>query len=175
MKINFYKTFKNRLLEEEKVSAVDNESDMEKILKNSKKITYVLTKLLTTQNSYNEEAKAQIRDMVSDIKCISYKPTTFRIVISNSNFFDLKYDPTPLELKHPEDFEPSDSFVVIVSGKKYNIANRSEFEQCLDNINNVLKSNPITKSTEEIPSEDQNTEEQPPEEETDTTEEEPTK
>lgn len=152
MKPNFYEIFRHKLIEqdeEEQISTkVENESTIEKVLRKSKKIPEVLTKLLTTETSYNEEAKKQIREVVSDLRCIAYRPTTFRVVIPNGNYFDLKYDPTPLELDYPEDYNASDSFTVLVSGKKYNIVNKSELEQCLDYINILLKTKPVTKEPE---------------------------
>jgi hypothetical protein len=148
MKPNYYYIFQNKLLEAAEVTPVENESNLDKILNKSPKVTSVLVKLLTSKGSKNEAAVEQIRNTVSDIRCISYKPTTFRVVIPNGNYFDLKYNPTPNELKYPEDFTPADAFQVIVSGKKYDIANKSEYEQALDYINNLLKTNPITKEPE---------------------------
>lgn len=148
MKPNYYYIFQNKLLEAAEVTPVENESNLDKILNKSPKVTSVLLKLLTSQKSKNTKAIEQIRETVSDIRCISYKPTTFRVVIPNGNYFDLKYNPTPNELKYPEDFSPSDAFQVIVSGKKYDIANNSEYEQAIDYINNLLKTNPITKEPE---------------------------
>jgi hypothetical protein len=166
MKPNYYEIFKHKLLEAEEKTDIQNESNLEKILKSSKKLTAVLVDLLTTQKHLNDEAKEQIRNVVSDIKCISYKPTTFRVVIPNGNYFDMKYDPTPLELRYPEDYKPQDSFTILVSGKKYNIANRSEYEQCLDYINVLLSTNPIAKavSKEEPPAEEPPAEDQAPDE-----------
>jgi hypothetical protein len=177
MKPNYYQIFQYKLLEAAEITPVETESNLEKVLSKSPKVTNVLLKLLTTQKSKNDKALEQIRNTVSDIRCISYKPTTFRVVIPNGNYFDIKYDPTPLELRYPEDFSPSDSFQVIVSGKKYNISNRSEYEQALDYINILLKTNPITKEPEpdaepaaaggETPPEGEApAEETPPEEET---------
>lgn len=148
MKPNYYYIFQNKLLEAAEVTPVENESNLDKILNKSPKVTSVLVKLLTSQKSKNTKSIEQIRSTVSDIRCISYKPTTFRVVIPNGNYFDLKYNPTPNELKYPEDFTPSDAFQVIVSGKKYDIANNSEYEQAIDYINNLLKTNPITKEPE---------------------------
>lgn len=150
MKLNYYSIFKNKLYEEEVRSKVETESNLEKVLRSSKKVTYVLTKLLTSQKEYNEKAKDEIREMVGDVKYIAYKPTTFRIVFKNANYFDLKYDPTPLQGKHPEDYAPIDSFTIVISGKKYNLANRSEMEQAIDYTNNLLKTGPIVKEPEPI-------------------------
>lgn len=167
MKPRFYEIFRNKVLYEVEITQIENESNLEKIIKKSPKVTNTLVKLLTTQEKKNVKGIEQVREVVSDIRCISYKPTTFRVVIKNGNFFDLKYDPTPLELKYPEDFNPADSFQVIVSGKKYNISNRSEYEQALDYINILLKTDPITK--EPSPGEEPSPaggEETPPEGET---------
>jgi hypothetical protein len=163
MKLNYYQLFRERLFEEEMRASVENESTMEKILRKSKKLTSVLTELLTSQPTYNDKAKDEIREIVSDIRVVSFKPTTFRIVIKNGNFFELKYDPTPLELDYPEDFKPKDAFVVLVSGKKYSLTNKSELEQALDYINNLLKTSPLAKESEPI---EEPTDEAPPEDET---------
>jgi hypothetical protein len=172
MKPNYHYIFQNKLLEAAEITPIETESNLEKILAKSPKVTSVLLKLLTTQKSKNDTALEQIRETVSDIRCISYKPTTFRVVIPNGNYFDIKYDPTPLELQYPEDFKPSDAFQVIASGKKYNIVNRSEYEQALDAINVLLKNNPITKEPE--PESEPASAETPPEGETPPEEEIPT-
>ena len=148
MKPNYYHIFKLKLKEEEVVTPIDNESNLEKILEKPNKISKVLALLLTTQNSLNDEAKTQLREVVSDIKCISYKPTTFRVVIPNGNYFDLKYDPTPLNIQYPDDFQSKDSFTVIVSGKKFHLANNSELDSAIDYINILLSTSPIGKEPE---------------------------
>jgi hypothetical protein len=148
MKPNYYHIFKLKLKEEEVVTPIENESNLEKILEKPNKISKVLALLLTTQNSLNNEAKTQLREVVSDIKCISYKPTTFRVVIPNGNYFDLKYDPTPLNIQYPDDFQSKDSFTVIVSGKKFHLANNSELDSAIDYINILLSTSPIGKEPE---------------------------
>jgi len=148
MKPNFHQIFRYRLAEEAEITPVETESNLDKILNKSPKITSVLLKMLTTGNKKTPDTVDQIRNTVSDIRCISYNPTTFRVVIPNGNFFDIKYNPTPLELDYPEDYEPSDSFQIIASGKKYDIVNKSEYEQALDNINILLSTAPIAKEPE---------------------------
>ena len=149
MKPNFFENFRYKFLfEEAEITPVETQSNLEKVLDKSPKVTSVLIKLLTGENKRNEQAIEQIRNTVSDIRCISYKPTTFRVVIPNGNYFDLKYNPTPLELNYPEDYQPSDLFQVEVSGKKFGLGNRSEFEQAMDYINILLKTSPITKEPE---------------------------
>ena len=91
MKPRFYEIFRNKVLLEVEITKVENESNLEKIIKKSPKVTNTLIKLLTTQEKKNEKSINQLREVVSDIKCIAYKPTTFRVVIPNGNFFDLKY------------------------------------------------------------------------------------
>lgn len=147
---NFHYIFQQKLYEAEVRAKIETESTLEKVLRQSKKVTSVLAELLTSQKKFNEKSKDEIREIVSDIRFISYKPTTFRIIIKNGNYFDLKYDPTPLELKNPEEYDVRDSFVVMVSGKKYNLTNRSEMEQALDYINILLKTSPILKEPEPI-------------------------
>jgi hypothetical protein len=148
MKPRFYEIFRNKVLLEVEITKVENESNLEKIIKKSPKVTNTLIKLLTTQEKKSKKSVDQLREVVSDIRCIAYKPTTFRVVIPNGSFFDLKYNPSPLELNYPEDFKDSDFFQVIANGKKYDIVNRSEYEQALDQINILLKNKPITKEPE---------------------------
>lgn len=144
----FYEIFRNKRLAEVEITKIENESNLEKIIKKSPKVTNTLIKLLTTQEKKNEKSVNQLREVISDIRCIAYKPTTFRVVIPNGNFFDLKYNPSPLELEYPEDYKDGDFFQVIANGKKYDIVNRSEFEQALDQINILLKNAAITKEPE---------------------------
>lgn len=144
----FYEIFRNKVLVEAEITTVETKSNLEKIIEKSPKVTNTLIKLLTTQEKKNEKAVEQLREVVSDIRCIAYKPTTFRVVMPNGNFFDLKYNPSPLELNYPEDFKESDFFQVIANGKKYDIVNRSEFEQALDQINILLKTKAVTKEPE---------------------------
>lgn len=162
----FYEIFRNKRLSEVEITQIENESNLEKIIKKSPKVTNTLVKLLTTQEKKNLKSIEQLREVISDIRCIAYKPTTFRVVMPNGNFFDLKYNPSPLELQYPEDFKESDSFQVIANGKKYDIVNRSEFEQALDQINILLKTSAITKEPEpeEEPAPAEGGEEAPPEE-----------
>jgi hypothetical protein len=162
----FYEIFRNKRLSEVEIAQIENESNLEKIIKKSPKVTNTLVKLLTTQEKKNLKSIEQLREVISDIRCIAYKPTTFRVVMPNGNFFDLKYNPSPLELQYPEDFKESDSFQVIANGKKYDIVNRSEFEQALDQINILLKTSAITKEPEpeEEPAPAEGGEETPPEE-----------
>ena len=148
MKLNYYEIFRSKITEEEVKTPIDNESNLEKILAKPNKINSTLVKLLTTQKNLNQESKDQLREVISDIKCMSYMPTTFRIVIPNGNFFDLKYDPTPLELNYPEDFKPQDLFTVIASGKKFNIANNSEMADALKYLNDLLQTKPVGKAPE---------------------------
>lgn len=150
MKPNFYSIFRDKLYEEEVRTTIETESTLEKILGKAKKITSVLTELLTSQKDFNEKAKNEIREIVADVRFMSYNPTTFKIVLKNGNYFDIKYDPTPLELKYSKEYSPKDSFVVVVSGKKYRLANKSELEQAIDYINTLLSTSPILKEPEPI-------------------------
>lgn len=164
-----------QILKEDEEHTIDSKSDMEKILQRSKKVTETLIKLLTDQTSVTDKAKEQLRNVVTDIKAISMKPTTFRIVLKNGNFFSLKYDPSPLQLKYPEKFETGDSFTVIVSGKRYEIGNRAEFEQALDYINKLMATKPVAQAKPEeeaVPDEEPGGEEQPDDAEEDAPEEE---
>lgn len=139
--MNPFYNFQKNLHEAE--APVEQQSDLEKILKKSPKVTNVLTHLLTSQKEVNEKAQAEIRGIVSDIKVISFKPTTFRIIFQNANYFDLIYDPSPIEVNHEVDFKPIDFFRVAIAGKRYDLSNHSSFEQTLDYIGQALKYNPI--------------------------------
>lgn len=146
--------FKQVIYEIEQV--ISTESDMEKVLSRSKKVRSVLIKLLTGQENDSEKGIKELRNIVTDIKCIAYKPTTFRVVFKNGNYFDLKYSPVPLQIQYPEDFKPEDAFVVLISGKKYNITNKSEYQQALDYLNRAMKQQPVNqaaKAEEETPEE----------------------
>jgi hypothetical protein len=125
-------------------------SDLEKVLKTSPKVLYTLTKLLSSQSSVNDKANKEIREIVSDIKIITFRPTTFRIVLKNANYFDLMYDPTPSELANPNSYSPSDFFRVIVAGKRYDLGNKSSFEQALDYIGQAMALNPIDSNNPDI-------------------------
>ena len=148
MKPRFYEIFRKKVLWEAEITPVETESNLEKIIRKSPKVTNTLIKLLTTEEKKGKKSIEQLREVISDIRCIAYKPTTFRVVIPNGSFFDLKYNPSPLELKYPEDYKDFDFFQVIANGKKYDIVNRSEYEQALDQINILLKNKPITKEPE---------------------------
>lgn len=159
MTTDFYQIFRYKFLlkeqeeekappEEKEPSEVTNpESDLEKVLNNSKKVTYALVKLLSTYDNINEKSKNELRELINDIRCISYKPTTFRIILTNNNYFDIKYDPTPMQLKYPEDFKPMDMFYVTVLGKKYDLATASQYQQCIDYIQKIQRENPVLLKT----------------------------
>lgn len=129
---------------------VDPDSDLEKLLAKSPKVVYTLTRLLTSQKSPNQVAKNEIREILADVKVISYRPTTFRMIFKNSNYFDLIYDPTPQELKTPENFTPMDSFRIAILGKRYDLADDSSFQQALDYIGQCMKYNPIDSSNPDL-------------------------
>lgn len=178
MSINYFHIFRNKVIlaeqEDETPETPENqevqeppqsETDLDKILSKSPKVTYTLVKLLSTYDKVSNKAKEEIKNLVSDVRCISYKPTTFRFILSNGNYFDLKYNPTPLQLKDPSDYVPSDSFQVIILGKKYDISLRSEYEQALDYIQKIQREKAILVK-EPGESEQQQTSEPPQEPET---------
>lgn len=140
---NHFFNFKKSLHEAEVDTVVEQQSDLEKVLKNSPKVTYTLMRLLTSQTSVNQKAQDEIREIVADIKIISYRPTTFRVIFKNSNYFDLVYDPTPEEVKNEKRYKPIDFFRAVIAGKRYDLSNNSAFEQTLDYIGQALKYNPI--------------------------------
>lgn len=144
---DFFYDFKNKVILSEQETPIETESDMDKILNGSKKVAQVLCELLTSYDTYNANALEELKNVITDIKVISYKPTTFRVVFKTGNYFDLKYDPTPLELKYKDDFKSKDSFIAIVAGRKYFLVNRSEFEQALDALNAQMRQRPINQSS----------------------------
>jgi hypothetical protein len=155
MTVDYFFNFKKNLYEAEQEA--ESEPDLEKVLRKSPKVVYTLMKLLTSQKEVNASAQKEIRDIVSDIKMISYRPTTFRIIFKNSNYFDLVYDPTPLQIKREDGLPASDLFKVAIAGKRYDLANKSSFEQALDYVGQALKYNPIDSSnpdTQQADSED---------------------
>ena len=143
MSTNPFFNFSKKLYEADAEPETEQESDLEKVLSKSPKVTYTLMRLLTSQKSVNDKALDEINNIVGDIKIISYRPTTFRIVFKNSNYFDLIYDPSPMEVKNQGDFVPSDMFRIAIVGKRYDLSNQSSFEQALDYIGQCLKYNPI--------------------------------
>ncbi len=143
MSENFFKIFKDkRLYEEENV--ISQESDMDKILKKSSKIKNVLFKIFTPDGDQED-----LKSIITDIKCVQKNPTVFRISIKNGSFLDIKYNPTPMQIKSPEDFKTEDAFTVIVSGKRFKIGSRSEYQQCLDYVGKLMGENPVLKSVEQ--------------------------
>ena len=56
-----------------------------------------------------------------------------------------------MELQYPNDYQPKDSFTIIVSGKKFNLANNSELESSMEYVNKLLSTQPIGKAPEEAP------------------------
>lgn len=146
MKPNFFQIFKykvilNEAVEDEPEKAEDSpeEKEVDKVLNKSKKVRKTLVKLLTSQESDNSKARKELGELISDIRCISYKPTTFRIILLNGNYLDLKYDPTPMQIKNPSEFTESDMFVVKILGKKFHLSNNSELQQCLDYIQQIQR------------------------------------
>lgn len=137
------KILKQTLREQDEEHEIATESDMEKILRKSSKLTGVLCKLLSSQKTVNNKAKEEIRSIVSDIRCVSFNPSIFRILLKNGSFFQVKYSPSPLQIKYKDDFDIGDSFTVLVAGKSYDIGNKSEYQQALDYINKLQQEQPV--------------------------------
>ena len=140
--------FNKRLHEEE--TPIAQESTMDKVIKRSPKVRGVLTTLLTSQKSVGTAADKELYDIVADVKIITYKPTTFRVIFKNSNYMDLKYDPTPDEVKNARDYQDSDFFRVKIAGRDYDLSNYSESQQVLDSIAIALKNNPIDSNNPDL-------------------------
>ena len=156
---NVFYNFKRKLHEAEgdeipTEDAPDQVSDLDKVLEKSPKVVYTLMKLLSSQSSVNDKADKEIREIVSDIKIITYRPTTFRIVLKNANYFDLVYDPTPSEISNEKSYSPSDFFRVVISGKRFDLGNNSSFEQALDYIGQIMKHNPIDSNNPDLQQQD---------------------
>lgn len=108
------------------------------ILSTSPKVVGALTKLLSSNSKDLKKAIDEIEEIVKDINVISYKPSTFRIIFQNDNYFDLVYDPIDNNGNVPES-KYYTLFIVAIDGKKYHLVNNSEKEQALDYINRNLK------------------------------------
>jgi hypothetical protein len=156
---HYIKEFRDKFLFEEE-NTIESVSDMDKIISDSPKIRNILIKLFSGSNS-EKDAVDDIKSIVSDIKCIQRKPTTFRVVLKNGANLDIKYTPTPLQLKNPEDYGKYDGFTITISGKKYRVSVNSEFDQCLTYLGKLMGEKPILKGEE--PGEEEG-QEAPPEE-----------
>lgn len=119
----------------------DAPSNTQVMLQRFKILTPVLNDVLGTEGD-------DIENLVSNIDVAVYKPTTFQITLKNGNDFMLKYMPAPVGVNgiSKSDFKPKDFFQLLISGKKFNLINRSQFQQSLDYIATALKTGPVTKS-----------------------------
>ena len=138
-----FQNFRKYIAEADIQSQEAEESDMDKVLSKSPKLRYTLMRTLTSQKEPGPITDKEIRDVVTDIKVIQKRPTTFRIIFKNSNYMDLKYDPTPSMVNSPKNYTPSDYFRARVLGKIYDLGVGSQYEQCLDQIGIALRQNPI--------------------------------
>jgi len=137
---NYIKEFRDSYIYEDE-NVIDQESDLDKILSKPNRVRDTLIYLL----SGNKKPIDDVKNIVTDIKCIQRKPTTFRVVTKNEAYFDLKYNPTPQQIKNPDDFKKYDGFTVNVSGKNYSVAIDSEYQQCLEYLGILLGTSPIMK------------------------------
>jgi hypothetical protein len=71
---------------------------------------------------------------IVDIQWVAPKPTTFRIILGNGEYFFLMYTPR--------------SWVATVEGKKYYLANIGEEEQAIQSIARILSYGQQTEATE---------------------------
>lgn len=125
-------------------------TDLEKVLMRAPKIRYVLMKLLTSQEKEGPKVAEEVQEIASDIKCISYRPTTFRVIFKNGNTMDLIYDPSPSDLKNEDKLSPMDMFRLRVLGKVYDLSKKSDYEQSLDTIAICLRESPINSENPDI-------------------------
>lgn len=153
------------LREQDAESASSNVTD---ILNRFKILRLVLEDLLTSGSEDAYSREDDLTKLISDISIITFKPTTFGIKFKNGSKMNLKYDPTPMQLKSDSgtDSKAKDYFQLQILGKRYNLQNRSEYLQALDYIGKALDEKPIG-TTDNQASKDQNQElpdEQPNEE-----------
>lgn len=157
------------LREQEAEGSTSNVTD---ILNRFKILRLVLEDLLTSGSEDSYSREDDLTKLVSDISIITFKPTTFNIKFKNGSKMNLKYDPTPMQLKPDSgtDFKPKDYFQLQILGKRYNLQNRSEYLQALDYIGKALEEKPIgtgnNQSSKDEPENlpDEEPEEQPSEE-----------
>lgn len=148
-----------RILKEE---AEETTSNMTDILNRYKVLRLVLQDLLTSSTEDDYSRQDDLTKLIVDIEVVVFKPTTFLIKFKNGSEMQLKYIPTPQELdpKNKGDYKPRDYFQCQIVGKKYNLGNRSEYLQALDNIGRALSQKPVgsggnqaTKDQEQTPEE----------------------
>ena len=150
MKYNSFQAFSRKFYEQtflkEEEQKIEQKPDLVKLIEKSPKLHSTLVTLLTSQESVGDKSNKELVEIVADIKVISYKPTTFRVIFKNSNYFDLIYDPTPDEVSNKSDYQAKDYFRIAINGKRYDLSNDSDFEQAIDYISINLKTNPIDSS-----------------------------
>ena len=131
-----------READEESPEDVPNNLDV--MLQRFKILNPVLDDLLGTD-------KDDIENIISNIEVVVFKPTTFKVVFKNGNEMLLKYSPSPTGINgiNKSDFKPKDFFQCQISGKKFNLINRSQFQQAIDNIGELLKKGPIVKKADD--------------------------
>lgn len=112
------------------------------ILSRSPRVTNTLFKLLASNPKDLKRSMDEITEIIKDIRVISYKPSTFRIVLQSDNHFDLIYSPGK-DVDNFSDQESFKLFKVQIKGKKYNLYSNSDLDQAMDYINRNLSSKNI--------------------------------
>lgn len=97
----------------------DPESPMNIMLAEFPELRQTLEKLLTMQ----------FRIFVQDIQWVAPKPTTFKVVLPNGQFFNLIWN--------------TEDFITKVSGKKYDMLTLQDRERAVKEISNLLQIGPI--------------------------------
>lgn len=123
----------------------DINSNVNEILERFNVLRLVLEDLLTSSQGDDYDKTNDVEQLVSGIDIIVYKPTTFRVKFRNGSSMNLKYDPSKTQLNptEKEEFKPRDYFRCDVLGKRYNLGNLAEYQQCLDYIAKALATKPI--------------------------------
>jgi len=134
-----------RILSKILMEQEESSSSMDDILNRFKVLRIVLQDLLTSSTEDDYSRLDDLSKLITDIKIIVFKPTTFQIKFKNGSQMNLKYIPTPQELnpEDKDDYKPRDYFQCQITGKKYSLGNRSEYLQALDNIGRILSQAPI--------------------------------
>jgi hypothetical protein len=89
-----------------------------------KELFPILTKFPTLKKVVSDLLTDQYEDFISDIWWVAPRPTTFKIILANSQFFYLIYTER--------------SWIAKVEGKKYYLSNLNEVERAAESIARIL-------------------------------------
>jgi hypothetical protein len=94
----------------------------------------ILGKFPTVKKTLVKLFTQEFDEFVEDVKWTVPKPSTFKVVLKNGQFLDLKWT--------------GKGFQATVEGKGYYLNNVSEYQQALDAIGRILRDGPITQGEE---------------------------